>query len=700
MQLSVVIPTCNRHSRLVALLTGLLHSEHPIHEVIIVDASDMPLPPENLAAFHALNILYLRSEPSVCIQRNMGIHAAASPWVFLCDDDIEMPADYLIKLVGYAAAHPEAGAISGTVLQVEKERWVGTYPIRSGKELVLKSLFGLSIWGRIECSSNNRLVQRIKTRYQRRGNHIAKSGWPVLTHFSTTGFITPVYGLGASIIRREWLLASAFDEVLDPHGIGDNYGVAMGFPDRAIHVFPEAYVYHHQEAQGRLEKELSYYRRALALDYFIRTGRSAASANRLWLFWSLWGNFFVFFLKGQHTFLRPALLACGKVLTGSNPYLKAARHGLKKVQPDFRRKTQKAHEGIMAHPWKSETAPKRILAIRLQAMGDVVITLPYLQGFRQSLPEGTQLDFLTRVEVADIPRHVDFFRKVYALAGGRSFKRQALFALLMLPKLWLRRYDAVIDLQNNRLSRFLRKLLAPKAWTSFDRFSLAPAGERTRAAIDALALHPSKAVTRFTLKGDFDPHALLKANGWDESSMLFVLNPAGAFENRNWPMEEYVAFVQRCLAQFPKVQFVLLGLEKIAPAAAYLKASLGDRLINLVSQTKPSEAFAILQCCALVLSEDSGLMHMAWVSGIPTLALFGASRSIWSQPLGTHTAFFDSSDLSCGNCLLPACPYTGNRKNYCMTRIRAEAVFQQAIALMQRKDQERLSEPYPKSRRT
>src|ERR1700712_95931 len=104
---------------------------------------------------------------------------------------------------------------------------------------------------------------------------------------------------------------------------------------------------------------------------------------------------------------------------------------------------------ISARPWKGDTPPKRILAIRLQAMGDVVITLPYLQHLRQALPPETVIDFLTREESADIPRNIQLFNRIYGIGGGRIFKKQLIYTFLLLPKLWLRRYDAVLDLQNN-----------------------------------------------------------------------------------------------------------------------------------------------------------------------------------------------------------------------------------------------------------
>src|SRR6185295_17891110 len=97
------------------------------------------------------------------------------------------------------------------------------------------------------------------------------AGWPVITDFSGDFFITPVYGLGASVVGREWLLLSPYEELLDRHGIGDNYGVAMSFPVTGIHVLNNAFVYHHQEPANRLQRPLQYLRRVFALDYFIRT---------------------------------------------------------------------------------------------------------------------------------------------------------------------------------------------------------------------------------------------------------------------------------------------------------------------------------------------------------------------------------------------------------------------------------------------
>jgi ADP-heptose:LPS heptosyltransferase len=315
-------------------------------------------------------------------------------------------------------------------------------------------------------------------------------------------------------------------------------------------------------------------------------------------------------------------------------------------------------------------------------MGDVVITLPYLQYLRNILPETTQLDLLTREETGEIPQSMTLFNQVHLVGGDRDYRKMRWHTLTLLPRLVRRHYDAVIDLQNNGLSRMVRRLLFPDAWSAFDRFSPSPAGERNRRSIEALGLGKIEACHRFELRTTNDIDTLLQENGWNPECRLIMLNPAGAFENRNWPIENYMAFVKHWLQEYPVSQFLIMGMNSIAGKAGMLKDALGDAVINLVGKTTPATAFSVVQRVSFVLSEDSGLMHMAWISGIPTLAMFGSTRSDWSRPLGLHTTFVDSSDLACGNCMREQCMFDDERKNQCMTRYSPAYIFEKAQQLL------------------
>ncbi|HEX6939825.1 MAG TPA: glycosyltransferase family 9 protein [Longimicrobiales bacterium] len=337
---------------------------------------------------------------------------------------------------------------------------------------------------------------------------------------------------------------------------------------------------------------------------------------------------------------------------------------------------------IAARPWRGTHPPRRILAIRLHALGDTVLTLPYLQALRRALPDAT-LDFLTREEVADIPRGVDLFDRVFAFGGGRDPRRMWLAALALAPRLVARRYDVVIDLQRNRLSRALRMLMAPRAWSEFDRLSPRLAGERTRATIEAVGFGPLDVYPDVSPREPELGVDALRAAGWDGAGDLVVLNPAGVFPGRSWPIESYVRFARLWLErESGPTRFAVLGLGAIAEKARALKRRLGDDLLDFTGRTTPLEAFAIVRRARLVLTEDSGLMHMAWVAGAPTLALFGASPAHWARPHGSHSDCVNACRRTDGACVAAGRCHAGPPS--CLEHVTAEAVVERASALVRR----------------
>ena len=306
-----------------------------------------------------------------------------------------------------------------------------------------------------------------------------------------------------------------------------------------------------------------------------------------------------------------------------------------------------------------------------------MITLPYLNALAESLP-GATLDLLTREEAVSVPRATRIFGRVFALGGGRSERWQLVQSPPLLLRLMARGYDAVLDLQNNRVSRLFRRVLRPPAWSAFDRVSPISAGERTRRTIAAAGFALPVVRPGFALADPEAGWSLLREAGWHPGEPLVVLNPAGAFSSRHWPMESYVAFARLWQARHGG-RFLALGLASIAPRVHALEEGLGAQLINLVGRTDSGQALSLVRQARLVLSEDSGLMHMAWVSGVPTLALFGSSRADWSAPQGNHSRCLHSGDLPCGACLDAVCRYGDV---HCLTRYSAEQVVEAGEALL------------------
>jgi heptosyltransferase II len=330
--------------------------------------------------------------------------------------------------------------------------------------------------------------------------------------------------------------------------------------------------------------------------------------------------------------------------------------------------------------WRGRTVPKSILVIRYQAIGDVVITLPYLNDLKKQLPN-TRLHLITTIEASSIPLSLPFFDKVIVIAGGKNAKLQFLLTLCKLPQLLWERYSVVMDLQNNRVSGVIRKILRPLAWCEFDRLSSKSAAERTRLTIESIGLGSIKINYTFDQRIDEQKiRSKLVRNGWKEGCALIVLNPAGAFETRHWPVANYVQLSRLIKRNNPLTQFLVIGLKaKLHLAKEQFRLALKDDLIDLTGQTSAAEAFAVLRRVKLIITEDSGLMHMSWVQGVPTLALFGSTRSDWSAPKGERSICLNSSDLACGNCLLEECAYGDN---HCLTRYSPEFVFERITSFL------------------
>jgi len=113
--------------------------------------------------------------------------------------------------------------------------------------------------------------------------------------------------------------------------------------------------------------------------------------------------------------------------------------------------------------------------------------------------------------------------------------------------------------------------------------------------------------------------------------------------------------------------------------ALALREALGERLFDFAGRTSPGMALALVSLASLVVSDDSGLMHLAWVQGVPTVALFGSSRSSWSRPEGPRSDGVYSEDLACGACMQPVC---GRGDLLCLTRVRVEDVLEKCLPVV------------------
>ncbi len=328
-------------------------------------------------------------------------------------------------------------------------------------------------------------------------------------------------------------------------------------------------------------------------------------------------------------------------------------------------------DGLLGVPLAAGEEPDRIVVVRLHAFGDTAITFPLLAALRRRLPQ-VRLDVVTDVRSAGLfeaHRDVD---GVFPYDTRRSRWRKGASVLRIALRLRRGPVPAVLDLQRNRWSRLLTRLLVPRAWAAFDRHAPRTALTRYLDAAEKLGLGRLEPVLSPHAREELlrEARGRLMRSGWDPARPLVCLNPAGGWETKQWAIGRYAELGRRLAAE--GCQLMALSSAPVPPRFTALREALRGLLLDFAGQTTPGEAVALVSLASLVVCDDSGLMHLAWVQGIPVVALFGATRSVWSRPEGAQSVGFYSEDLPCGACMQPAC---ARGDVHCLSRVGVEEVL-------------------------
>lgn len=154
---------------------------------------------------------------------------------------------------------------------------------------------------------------------------------------------------------------------------------------------------------------------------------------------------------------------------------------------------------------------------------------------------------------------------------------------------------------------------------------------------------------------------------------------------KRWPLERYAEVIRKVAASHPEIEWVFVGAPKEAPMGEQLSVLVGDVVHqNLVGKTKLSELMVELRSFQMLVTNDTGTMHLASALKVPTISLFGSTEPVLTGPLGKwHTVI--RHRISCSPCFKRECPF-GHYD--CLTKITpdevCEAILTKLTALSRR----------------
>ncbi len=136
-----------------------------------------------------------------------------------------------------------------------------------------------------------------------------------------------------------------------------------------------------------------------------------------------------------------------------------------------------------------------------------------------------------------------------------------------------------------------------------------------------------------------------------------ALLPGARWPNKRWPAEHFAELVSNLASRFERVRFIILGAAEDKSLADVISGAAPGSCLDLTGQTSLPEMVECLRLCHLVVTNDTGPMHVAVALRKPVVALFGPTEPRRTGPYGQAQNVLQLA-LPCVPCLKPYCTYS------------------------------------------
>lgn len=337
---------------------------------------------------------------------------------------------------------------------------------------------------------------------------------------------------------------------------------------------------------------------------------------------------------------------------------------------------------------------KRILIIGTSWLGDSVITIPTIFGIRDMYPE-SYIAILAKDTIAGIFRAVSAINEIIPYSKKKGFvKYQALLATA--GKIRKMGFDLAIIFPRSLTSALISFFSGIPVRIGFDAgirgMFLTNTLKRDEGRSSIHQVHYYKKLLKPLGNSRFpDLPALVLPQAekkWSQDFLLSEskhtcsftvgLNPGSTYgEAKQWPSERFKELA-KLLDSKHNCKIIIFGDSKTGKTAEEINFQLNNRAIDATGRTTVLQLAALLEQCDLLITNDTGPMHVACAVGTPVVSIFGSTNPLTTSPLGPDSVVL-RYPVACSPCLKRECPEGHHR---CMLSISVDEVAGAVLNLL------------------
>ena len=334
--------------------------------------------------------------------------------------------------------------------------------------------------------------------------------------------------------------------------------------------------------------------------------------------------------------------------------------------------------------------PRRILVVKLDHLGDVLLATPVFSNLRNAYPHAQIHALVGSTGALVLHGHPDVnniikYDAPYFCRSQRPLQLRD--ASRLFRSLRLRKYDLLIDLRGDWLTvlfalskgaSYRLDLASLQTKNKLGGYSFTSPHEVDRNLDVLRSAHiqtPSKVLAFHTSLADqrWADNFVNAANIVNDRPLI-AIHPGSPIKLKRWRTERFAA-VADWLVAHKGAQILFVGVESEVPLIASVQQQMCQESICAAGKTNLPQLAEILARCNLFIGNDSGPMHLAAAVGTRTIGLYGPGNPARFGPVGAHSRTIRRMP-DCPPCMGTSCKFGGEG---CMKEIEVDEVIHTAV---------------------